>query len=108
MKTDQLSCLVPVHFSKRDEDSHSYHKSSFLISPKDGEYDSRNQNIIWEGRYDAYIVTITQEHHHADIKEEHIKVEKNAAITPDPSLVVSFPKKDIAQALNKYLNQAFA
>ena len=66
-----------------------------------GEYDSRSHNIIWEGRFDAYIITITQEHHNADVEEEHIKIEKNSAATPDPSMIVAFPKKEIAQTLNK-------
>jgi hypothetical protein len=107
MKTDQLSCRVPVHYCRRDEDSHLYHKDSFLIYPKGG-YDSRSHNIIWEGRYDTYTVTITQEHHNADVEEEHIKIEKNPATTPDPLMIVSFPKKEIARALNKYIDEVFA
>lgn len=107
MKSDQLSCLVPVRFSNRNEDSHLSHKDSFLISPKGGVYDSGSHNIIWEGRYADCVVTITQGRHTDDIKEEHIKIEKNQTVIPDPSMIVSFPKKEIAQILNNYINEAF-
>lgn len=108
MKTDRLSCLVPVNFYVKNEDPRSYHKGSFLVYPKDGEYDSRSHNIIWEGRFDSYIITITQEHHNADVEEEHIKIEKNPTATTDPSMTVSFSKKEIARTLNKYIDEVFA
>ena len=105
MSFNKLTCLVPVKYVKRDA-PYSFYEDFFSIHHK-GEYNSKSSNIVWEGLYNNYLVTITQPYHCAEIEEDHIKYELKEGEVNDDSIVIYFSKIEIAKSLNEHIYNTF-
>ena len=94
-----------MYFTPRDEPYMRY-TDEFRVSPKE-EYDSNKQDIVWQGHYQEYVITIVQKNHNADIEEENITYQLRDDATKDDTRSVYFPKKEIAKIFNQYIDDAF-
>ncbi len=98
-------CWIDTYYVKRDE-PYSKYKDIFHIYPYN-EFTQEGPNI-WKAHHGPYIITIIQKHRHHDIIEEDVNVEKNPTFKEDPKILYALPsKKDIAGALNKYLDRIY-
>jgi hypothetical protein len=98
-------CWIDTYYVKRDE-PYSKYKDSFHIYPY-SDFTQSGPNI-WKAHYGSSIITIVQQHQQHDIEEKDVTIEKNLEFKENPDILYALPsKKEIANALNKYLDRIY-
>src|SRR5258706_14961123 len=98
-------CWIDTYYVKREE-PYSKYKDSFHIHP----YNDFSQPWphIWKANYHQYIITIVQQHQQHELEEKDVAVEINTEVKESPDTVYALPsKREIADALNKYLDRIY-
>lgn len=98
-------CWIDTYYAKRDEPYSKYKDSFHIYLYNDFAQSGPN---TWKAHYGAYSITIVQQHRQHDISEDDVVIEKNPSHKENPDILYALPsKKEIANALNKYLDRIY-